>query len=97
MKRILTVLLGAVFLLGPAAAPAGATTTPTLAQLIGQKLMAPCGFEEEMLPNHHLSKPVLIGEIQADGQINTVWKTPGVVKAENWSPFIPENANRAKK
>ena len=65
--------------------------------LIGQKLMAPCGFEEEMLPNHHLSKPVLIGEIQADGQINTVWKTPGVVKAENWSPFIPENANRAKK
>ena len=46
--------------------------------LIGQKLMAPCGFEEEMLPNHHLSKPVLIGEIQADGQINTVWKTPGV-------------------
>ena len=65
--------------------------------LIGQKLMAPCGFEEEMLANHHLSKPVLIGEIQADGQINTVWKTPGVVKAENWSPFIPENANRAKK
>ena len=31
-----------------------------------------------MLPNHHLSKPVLIGEIQADGQINIVWKTPGV-------------------
>ena len=71
-----------------------AAVTPAL---IGQKLMAPSGFEEEMLPNHHLSKPVLIGEIQADGQINTVWKTPGVVKAENWSPFIPENANRAKK
>ncbi|MFZ4407624.1 MAG: urea ABC transporter substrate-binding protein [Paracraurococcus sp.] len=71
-----------------------ASVTPAL---IGQKVMAPCGFEEEMLPNHHLSKPVLIGEIQADGQINTVWKTPGVVKAENWSPFIPENANRVKK
>ena len=30
-----------------------------------------------MLPNHHLSKPVFIGEIQADGQFNIVWKTPG--------------------
>jgi urea transport system substrate-binding protein len=65
--------------------------------LIGQKLMAPCGYEEEMLANHHLSKPVLIGEVQADGQFNIVWKTPNAVKAENWSPFIPENANRAKK
>src|SRR5437764_10345597 len=39
MKRILTLILGAVVLLGPAAAHAGATTTPTLAQLIGQKLI----------------------------------------------------------
>ncbi len=29
-----------------------------------------------MLANHHLSKPVMIGEIQADGQFNVVWKTP---------------------
>jgi urea transport system substrate-binding protein len=64
--------------------------------MIGQKLMAPCGYEEEMLPNHHLSKPVFIGEVQGDGQFNIVWKTPTVVKAENWSPFIPENANRKK-
>jgi urea transport system substrate-binding protein len=66
------------------------------AAMIGQKLMAPCGYEEEMLPNHHLSKPVLIGEVQADGQFNIVWKTPNAVKAENWSPFIPENANRRR-
>jgi len=64
--------------------------------LIGQKLMAPCGYEETMLPNHHLSKPVLIGEVQADGQFNIVWKTPNAVPAENWSQFIPENANRKK-
>ncbi len=64
--------------------------------MIGQKVMAPCGFEEEMLANHHLSKPVFIGEIQADGQFDIVWKTPGVVPAENWSRFIPENANRRR-
>lgn len=64
--------------------------------IIGQKLVAPCGYEETMLPNHHLSKPVFIGEIQADGQFNIVWKTPNAVPAENWSQFIPENANRRR-
>jgi urea transport system substrate-binding protein len=64
--------------------------------VIGQKFAAPAGYTEEMLPNHHLSKPVMIGEIQADGQFNIVWKTPNVVPAENWSPFIPENANRRR-
>ncbi|TCZ63564.1 urea ABC transporter substrate-binding protein [Roseicella aquatilis] len=70
-----------------------AQVTPAL---IGQTLMAPCGYEETMLPNHHLSKPVFIGEVQADGQFNIVWKTPTAVPAENWSQFIPENANRKK-
>ena len=44
-----------------------------------------------MLPNHHITKPVLIGEIKADGQFSVVWKTPGPVKAKPWSPFIPGN------
>ena len=76
-----------------AGTPAVAQVTPAI---IGQKLMAPCGYEETMLPNHHLSKPVFIGEIQADGQFNIVWKTPNAVPAENWSQFIPENANRRR-
>jgi urea transport system substrate-binding protein len=46
-----------------------------------------------MLPNHHLTKPVLIGEIQDDGQFNVVWKTPGLVAAEAWSPYVPETKN----
>jgi urea transport system substrate-binding protein len=46
--------------------------------------------------NHHLSKPVMLGEVQADGQFNIVWKTPAAIPAENWSPFIPENANRRR-
>ncbi len=64
--------------------------------MYGQKVMAPSGYEEQMWENHHLSKPVMIGEIQADGQFNIVYKTPTAIKAENWSPFIPENANRRR-
>jgi urea transport system substrate-binding protein len=80
-----------------AVAKAGTTSVDAVrTAMIGQKLMAPSGYEEEMLANHHLSKPVLIGEIEANGQFNVVWKTPGPVKAENWSPFIPENANRRR-
>ncbi|UPY39356.1 urea ABC transporter substrate-binding protein [Sediminicoccus sp. KRV36] len=64
--------------------------------LYGQKVAAPSGYEVEMFRNHHLSKPVMIGEIQADGQFNIVSKTPTAIQAENWSPFIPENANRRR-
>ena len=64
--------------------------------LYGQKVAAPSGYEVEMHRNHHLSKPVMIGEIQADGQFNIVSRTPTAIPAENWSPFIPENANRRR-
>jgi urea transport system substrate-binding protein len=58
----------------------------------GQTFKAPCGFTLKMdETNHHLWKPVMIGEIQADGQFNVVWKTPGPVKAKPWSPYIPGN------
>jgi urea transport system substrate-binding protein len=80
-----------------AVAKAGTTAVDAVrAAVIGQTFDAPCGFKEEMLRNHHLSKPVMIGEVQADGQFNVVWKTPNVVAAENWSQFIPENANRRR-
>jgi len=39
--------------------------------------------------NHHLSKPVLIGEIQDDGQFEVVWETDGVVPGDAWSNFLP--------
>jgi urea transport system substrate-binding protein len=64
--------------------------------MYGQKVATPSGYEEQMWENHHLSKPVMIGEIQGDGQFNIVYKTATAIKAENWSPFIPENANRPK-
>jgi urea transport system substrate-binding protein len=44
-----------------------------------------------MMPNHHITKPVLIGEIQADGQFETVWNTPGLVVGDEWSDFLPDS------
>src|ERR1700721_2004408 len=41
-----------------------------------------------MMPNHHINKPVYIGEIQENGLINTVWQTPATVVAEEWSPYL---------
>ena len=61
----------------------------------GQKFKAPCGFELTMdKTNHHLHKPVFIGEIRGDGQFNVVWKTKGPVRAQPWSPFIPGNEGK---
>lgn len=63
-----------------------------IAAMGGQKFKAPSGFEIEMDPkNHHLHKPVFIGEIKSDGQFNVVWKTKGPVKAQPWSPYIVGN------
>ncbi|HEX5055990.1 MAG TPA: urea ABC transporter substrate-binding protein [Gammaproteobacteria bacterium] len=57
--------------------------------MIGIKQPNLTGGVAEMLPNHHLTKPVLIGEIQADGQFATVWETEGLVAGDAWSDFLP--------
>ncbi|QKV17564.1 urea ABC transporter substrate-binding protein [Oricola thermophila] len=44
-----------------------------------------------MLPNHHITKPVLIGEIQDDGQFEVVWETEDLVPGDAWSDFLPES------
>ena len=55
---------------------AGTTDVDAVRQaMIGQKIKAPSGFVEVMQPNHHLTKPVMIGEIQANGQFNVVYKS----------------------
>jgi urea transport system substrate-binding protein len=61
----------------------------------GQVYKAPSGFEIKMDErNHHLHKPVLIGEVQADGQFKIVWKTDAPVRAMPWSPFVPDSAKK---
>ncbi|MGF1684020.1 urea ABC transporter substrate-binding protein [Photobacterium makurazakiensis] len=42
-----------------------------------------------MMPNHHITKPVLLGEIQDDGQFDVVWETTGVVAGDAWSSYLP--------
>jgi urea transport system substrate-binding protein len=63
-----------------------------IAAMAGQTFKAPDGFTIKMdEKNHHLHKPVFIGEVQANGQFNVVWKTPGPIRANPWSPYIPGN------
>jgi urea transport system substrate-binding protein len=49
------------------------------------------GGTAKMLPNHHLTKPVLIGEVRADGQFDVVWKTAGLVAGDAWTDFLPSS------
>src|SRR6266853_2037655 len=49
------------------------------------------GGTSKMLPNHHITKPVFIGEVRGDGQFNVVWKTPGLVPGDAWSNFLPDS------
>jgi len=67
-------------------------TDKVIAAMAGQTFKAPSGFVAKMdEKNHHLHKPVFIGEVKADGQFNVVWKTKGPVRAQPWSPYIPGN------
>ena len=59
--------------------------------MIGQKFPNLTGGTAEMLPNHHLTKPVLIGEIQADGQFDIITQTEPV-PGDAWTDFLPESA-----
>jgi urea transport system substrate-binding protein len=67
-------------------------TDKVIAAMAGQTFKAPSGITSMMdEKNHHLHKSVFIGEVKADGQFNVVWKTPGPVKAQPWSPYIQGN------
>ncbi|NMG70649.1 urea ABC transporter substrate-binding protein [Parazoarcus communis] len=67
-------------------------TDKVIAAIGGQTFKSPSGFTLTMdKTNHHLHKPVFIGEVRADGQFDVVWKTKGPVRAQPWSPFIAGN------
>ncbi|CAM2992868.1 MULTISPECIES: urea ABC transporter substrate-binding protein [Vibrio] len=73
------------------AVEAAGTTDPAAVQnaLIGTSVPNLSGGYSTMMPNHHITKPVLIGEIQDDGQFQTVWETAGLVAGDAWSDFLP--------
>jgi urea transport system substrate-binding protein len=71
---------------------AGTTDVNKVEQaMIGMKSPNLTGGMAEMGKNHHLTKPVLIGEIQDDGQFDVVWKTDGLVAGDAWSDFLPDS------
>ena len=57
--------------------------------LIGVSVPNLSGGTATMMPNHHITKPVLIGEIQDDGQFEIVYQTPGTVVGDAWSDYLP--------
>ena len=67
------------------------TTDPNAVQqaIIGITVPNLSGGYSAMMPNHHITKPVLIGEIQDDGQFEIVWQTAGMVPGDAWSDFLP--------
>ena len=73
---------------------AGTTNVDAVEQaLIGIAVPNLTGGIAVMNPNHHLSKPVLIGEIQEDGQFEVVSSTPDTVIGDAWSDFLPSSKN----
>ncbi|MEL6750967.1 MAG: urea ABC transporter substrate-binding protein [Pseudomonadota bacterium] len=76
------------------AVEAAGTTDPdaVIAALPGITVPNLTGGMSTMLPNHHITKPVLIGEIQADGQFEVVSQTDDLVPGDAWSDHLPESA-----
>jgi urea transport system substrate-binding protein len=69
------------------------TTDPdaVIDAIIGVSVPNLSGGLSTMMPNHHITKPVLIGEIQANGQMETVWQTSGLVVGDEWSDYLPDS------
>jgi urea transport system substrate-binding protein len=59
--------------------------------IIGVAVPNLTGGLSSMAPNHHITKPVLIGEIQADGQFEVVSSTDGLVLGDAWSDYLEDS------
>ena len=74
---------------------AGTTDVNAVRQaMYRQRLKAPSGFEVVMNTNHHLSKPVMIGRINASGTFDIIWQSMSPVRGDAWSKYIPDSAKR---
>ena len=66
-----------------------------LAALPGTETPNLTGGMAQVLPNHHITKPVYIGEVQANGQFDVVWQTDGTVPGDAWSDYLPVSEDTA--
>ncbi|HWM71261.1 MAG TPA: urea ABC transporter substrate-binding protein [Steroidobacteraceae bacterium] len=65
------------------------STDKVIAALPGLETANLTGGVAKVLPNHHITKPVYIGEIRSDGQFDVVWQTKTLVPGDAWSDFLP--------
>ena len=74
-----------------AAVKKAGTTNPdkVIDTIVGVKVPNLTGGMAEILPNHHITKPVYIGEIRADGQFDVVYKSKNLVPGDAWSKYLP--------
>jgi urea transport system substrate-binding protein len=78
-----------------AVSQAGTTDVNAVRQaMYGQRVRAPSGFEVVMNTNHHLSKPAMIGKLDATGTFDVVWRSISPIKASVWSPYLPDSARK---
>ena len=63
-----------------------------LAALPGTETPNLTGGTAELLSNHHITKPVFIGEVRADGQFDVVWQTDGLVPGDAWTNHLPDSS-----
>ncbi|BAI73553.1 branched-chain amino acid transport system substrate-binding protein (plasmid) [Azospirillum sp. B510] len=75
------------------AVEAAGTTDPdkVIDAMVGVAVPNLTGGYSAMLPNHHITKPVLIGEVQENGQFDVVSKTSGLVPGDEWSDYLPDS------
>src|SRR5579862_5430172 len=64
-------------------------TGKVIAALPGLETPNLTGGTARVLPNHHITKPVYIGEVRGDGQFDVVWKSPALVPGDAWSDYLP--------
>jgi urea transport system substrate-binding protein len=66
------------------------TTDPdkVIDSIVGVEVPNLTGGVSKMLPNHHITKPVLIGEIKEDAQFETVSQTDALVPGDAWSKYL---------
>lgn len=59
--------------------------------MIGVAVPNLSGGYSAMMSNHHITKPVLIGEIESNGQFNIVWQTRGLLQGDEYSDYLPKS------
>ncbi|MEQ8707645.1 MAG: transporter substrate-binding protein [Rhodospirillales bacterium] len=60
--------------------------------LIGIRVPNLSGGMAEMLPNHHITRPAMVGEIGSNGQFRIIWRSPGLIPADAWSDYLEDSS-----